>query len=316
MKNEGYKVEAVPSKGTMMMQAITDDIFENVVSMALLYGLVSGCTWIRVLMGLQVTETFGPLITAINRMSIDIFTFFIFYLFQLFAFSVIASMTFANVAEFDGIYHTCLYMFNATLGDYDFHIFDVYESFIPTYKYLGHAFIIIYLMLNLILLLNMVIAMMSETYANMNSERIGIYNYQILRVRPQYKFNKYYGGMVASIPPFNILNFLVSFPLYILWRNDLEKVKGLTKFVLSMNFYLFVLPLHILIFTVCNLVILPFAYLKTIVAKMILTSNGLIPASKVLVFIAIGIPQLLILQVYDLINFVKWTSDTKDRDKK
>jgi len=67
-------------------------------------------------------------------------------------------------------------MFNATFGSYDFAIFEVYNDLLPA-KYFGHFFMISFLAINMILLLNMVVAMMSDTYAIMGETRKGIYNY-------------------------------------------------------------------------------------------------------------------------------------------
>lgn len=50
--------------------------------------------------------------------------------------------------------------------------------------YIGHAFFILFIFLNLVLLLNMVIAMMADTYVQMDEVKAGIYNYQILSFHP------------------------------------------------------------------------------------------------------------------------------------
>jgi len=74
-----------------------EDINENFISIAMLLSLLSGLTWLRVIISMQATETFGPLITAVYRMIIDIGLFFFFYFMQLFAFSIIGSMAFFRV---------------------------------------------------------------------------------------------------------------------------------------------------------------------------------------------------------------------------
>ena len=56
-------------------------------------------------------------------------------------------------------------------------IFDVYKEDRPAIMYLGHFFMIFYLFVNLFLLLNMVFAMMADTYANMSEVKKGLYNY-------------------------------------------------------------------------------------------------------------------------------------------
>ena len=69
-----------------------------------------------------------------------------------------------------------LLLFGAAFGSYKFDWFDVYEEQ-PIKKYIGHIFLIMFIFINLILLLNMLIAMMSDTYAMMGEMKKGIYNF-------------------------------------------------------------------------------------------------------------------------------------------
>ena len=65
----------------------------------MLLSTIAGLTWFRILIALQVTELFGPLITAMFKMIIDIAQFLIIYLVQLMAFSIIFSMAFFDVQD-------------------------------------------------------------------------------------------------------------------------------------------------------------------------------------------------------------------------
>ena len=49
---------------------------------------------------------------------------------------------------------------------------------------MGQAFLIIFIFVNLVLLLNMVIAMMADTYAMMTEISKGVYNNAILSILP------------------------------------------------------------------------------------------------------------------------------------
>ena len=63
----------------MGMQDMIMDILDNFINFPLLISLVAGLVWLRVIISMQATETFGPLITAIWRMVMDIALFFFFY---------------------------------------------------------------------------------------------------------------------------------------------------------------------------------------------------------------------------------------------
>ena len=113
----------------------------------------------------------------------DIIQFLFIYVIQLVGFSIFGAMCFFHVQEFSGFYETVQIHFHASFGDYDLSMFDAYEDR-PLLKYFGHAYIILYLFINLLLLLNMVIAMMADTYAQMAEVKMGLYKYQILRIMP------------------------------------------------------------------------------------------------------------------------------------
>jgi len=182
-------------------------------------------------------------------------------------------------------------MFNATFGTYSFEIYDVYDDRIEI-KYIAHFFMFTYLFTNLILLINMVVAMMTDTYVMIGEIKQGIYNYQILRVLPMYQISKTYGGIIALTPPLNILCLLVA-PIYMFW-NDKKGLQRLTKFVMLLNFSVH-LVFYCAIFVTCNLIMLPFAYLKTVMAKFMLVHKRTISIVPALFYLLFGIPLLLIL---------------------
>ena len=216
-------------------------------------------------------------------------------------------MCFFEVLEFrDGLYESIILLFNATFGSYSFNWFKVLEQKSEVAMYFGHAYLVVFLSLNLLLLLNMLIAMMSDTYAIMGETRKGIYNYQVMRVLPVFGINKYFGGMIAMTPPLNIFCVFLA-PLYMIWRKDKKRLLDLNTSVLAFNYYIHLFFFSI-VYVVLNLIILPFAYLKTVASKILLAKNGSISVCSALVYIPIGIPMLLYLQVFDLVNFIVWSS--------
>ena len=57
--------------------------------------------------------------------------------------------------------------------------------------------------------------------------------------------------------------------------------------------YLPLLPVISTVFLAMNLILMPFAYLKTLIHKMNLVCKGKIPFTKCLLYLAIGLPLLL-----------------------
>lgn len=66
---------------------------------------------------------------------------------------------------------------------------------------------------------------------------------------------------------------------------------------------------------VLNAAMLPFAYLKTVFVKMTLSYRGVIRVSEVFVYLLIGLPMLMVLQVMDLVAYMQWSADTAAEKK-
>lgn len=145
----------------------------------------------------------------------------------------------------------------------------------------------------MILLLNMVVAMMTDTYAEMSMYKKGIYNYQIMKILPQYKVNQNYGGLIAWTHPLNLIS-VPLIPYYLYKRNDKQTLRKLTRFIMMVNYSLHQVICSVL-FVALNLLMLPFAYMKTILAKIRLAQAGAIRVSDVVLYVIIGIPLLLLL---------------------
>lgn len=256
----------VPGKEELYFEALMNDIREDeTTNIANQIACVSCLGWIRLLVSLQITKTFGPRIMTIISMAKDIGRFFIIFITQMFAFSIIASMVFYSVPEYDSIYHSFLAMFNTTFGNFDFTIFNAYpmDSFM---HFFGHGFLMFFIVTNLILLLNMVIAMMSDTYNTMNETLIGIYYHRVLLMMPSFHMDETYGGLGAASSPMNILS-LPFIPFY-LGNEETQKaqMQRVTRIVYVMQ-YMPCVMMFTMIFAMTNIILMPFAYLRTCTIK-------------------------------------------------
>ena len=112
---------------------------------------------------LQLTVTFGPLIRTTMAMLKDLIIFFLLFGLQLIAFSCVAILAFGMVKEFYTIYDAFIVYFQSAMGSWNFIIYDIMEE----KKYYGIVFHCLVILCNLLLLLNLVIAIMSDTYAKL-----------------------------------------------------------------------------------------------------------------------------------------------------
>ena len=95
---------------------------------------------------------------------------------------------------------------------------NIYDDLGEDKKYVGICFHMILITSNAILLINLVIALMSDTYTKLTDVKLGLYSQGIIEAIPCYKNNKYYGGLIVMIPPLNVLSFLL-LPCYLGIRN-------------------------------------------------------------------------------------------------
>ena len=167
---------------------------------------------------------------------------------------------------------------------------------------IGVYFVLIFVFLNVLLFLNVVIAMMADTYAMMTSMRKGIYNFNIIKSASVYKLDKYYGGIILLNTPLSVFSFLL-LPYYALVK-DKKRLETFNSRVYCSVYAIFVVFLAA-IFLALNLIMMPFAFIKTCVHKINLARMGIIPWCQPLVYFISGLPLLLISQVTDLWAFLK-----------
>lgn len=124
---------------------------------------------------------------------------------------------------------------------------------------MGIWYTVIFLLINLVLFLNLVIALLSTTYAYYEDKQLGLYYEVIVALFPTMEFDDKYGAVVCAQPPFNLMilpfQWITIFPL-----GD--------KFLVAYNkflchcLYLPIAGTFTFIFTVANAVYVPIAYFK------------------------------------------------------
>ena len=124
--------------------------------------------WIRVAMLFRITKLLGPLIKIIFALMRTFMLFFILYLLSLFSFSSVGILLFLEMDQFSSLYKAMIFLFGSSLGEFDFSVFDAITL---DYKEYGHAFYVFFLIVNLVLLLNLLIAILSKTYAILEPKR-------------------------------------------------------------------------------------------------------------------------------------------------
>ena len=227
---------------------------ENIEFEPYIYAIGSMCLWIKILFFFRLTRFLGPLFKIIQSMLSNIAIFMVLFITQLIIFGTVGNLLFNSMDAYQSFYITLKTLFSAALANYDFA--DLEGN--PRGEIVGDCFIIIFIILNNILLLNLLIAILSSTYAIFEGNKLVLYINEILKLRSSMQYNKSNSSLISTFPPWNIIAIL--FMPFIM----LSKGSTLANQIL---FHIEYVPCLILLFSIylaLNLVILPFTYLKGI----------------------------------------------------
>lgn len=304
-ENAGLSVTDEPTEELQYIEAYSTHNGKNEINMQFYIGVIVLLSYAKQLCALMVTEILGPIITTIMYMFADIKTFIVIWVIVLVMFTAVGILGFQEVVAIKTFGDGFIFWIQAALGDWDISVFDVYdESELnqPVKHKMGIYFTLIYVFINILVLLNVVIAMMADTYALMTSVRKGLYNYNIIKSASSYQTDKYYGGLLLLTAPFSIIGFFL-IPFYCCIKDKKRLERFNTRFYLFCH-VCFYIPLSC-IFVGLNLLMVPFAYLKTCIHKVNLFRQGIVSFVSCLAYVVIGLPILLYAQMTDLWAFFK-----------
>ena len=217
--------------------------------------------WGRFILMLQLTKSFGPIIRIIIVMIGEVLKFLFIWSIVLVAISSIASLLFGELPEFEVFTDVLFACFGMSMGNYEYGIFED----LSLGANIGKFFIIVSVIINTVVLMNFIIAILSDTYSKLSTQSLGIYYDGIIARIPIYEYNPRYGGLIVGTPPFNVLAILM-IPVYLLVKDQETLTNINDKFTRVLY-----LPLAIFftaIFTALNLLIVPIAYLAALMKKM------------------------------------------------
>ena len=168
------------------MRNIIYDIENDIFHTDYLLAAITALFWFRCLLLLQLSETFGPLIQMIYAMFLVFGQFTVLYLIELLTFSCIAALSLTDNPAFSNLFNAFRTYLSASLGEFDLHQYDEYPGFKGTF---GMALHILVLFINMILIINLLIAIMSDTYSRLASARVGLYWSSVIQEMPKYAYD-------------------------------------------------------------------------------------------------------------------------------
>jgi len=168
---------------------------------------------------LQFHPSFGPLFKMVAKMLTDFFQFLTIYAILLIMFAVSGNILFNLTipAYYGQLYLAMRTMFDASLANYDFSVFES-DSLTSTNQVIGNIYLFIAVLLFNVLILNFIIAILSNTFNVYEPMSKGLYLIQILDHRPIKTYDEKYGALLSAQPPLN-LHTIVGSPVYIFKSN-------------------------------------------------------------------------------------------------
>ena len=285
--------------------------------------IITVTIWLRFLLMLQLTRTFGPMLRIIISMFGEVLKFLVIWSVVLLCLTSVATLLFGELEAYSKFVDVSFISFDTGLGNYDLTAFETLKMS----ELVGQVFLVIAVLINGVVLLNFIIAILADTYSKLSKQSLGIYYDGVIARIPVYEDDSRYGGLIVGLPPMNVLAlFMAPFYCCIKDENRLRKLNDrFTKVIFA--------PVALIItafFVASNLVLLPFAYLAALykkaqllreknkldtrIASMTLKKASVVSWTDILVFTILGIPLLLFAQVKDAWNFLSliYRDDTKE----
>ena len=201
---------------------------------------------------------------------------------------------------------------SSALGDFDLDQYEDLEGWKSKFGLFLHLTV---LFMNLILMLNLLIALLTESYQVLNCVRTGLFWSYVINEMPKLAYDAHYG--ILSMPPF-IFSWMSFLALPFLWFiKDKLTLKSINRICFNIVYFPIAVVL-LIIFMVVNFALVPFAYLKTILHKSLLTKRykSKDNCQKLAYFIFVGIPILLVSQFTDAVRFWHHSYDDVERKHK
>ena len=164
---------------------------------------------------MQYNESIGPLIKIVGKMQQDFVNFVVLYCLMIVMFGIVGNLNFIyDLPEFEGMFESLLTVIDASLGNYDITIFDRVPN--ENMAFVGKIYMISIIVMFNILLMNLIIAILANTYSNFESGSTGLYLSKILSTRDEVEYDENYGAFLSAMPPVNILQFPFILPAIVI----------------------------------------------------------------------------------------------------
>jgi len=275
--------------------------------------------WTRITGILLTFKDIGPLIRMIYLLSYQTAKYLIVYASYITCFSGIFTSIFYRVSsQFSSFSLTFTTLFGGFIYNFDTFGFDKNQIF-------GAIMVLSYVTLSGIILINLLIALLSNVYKNLSLEVDASHRSVLINYFRRYKWNRQYGFLLLLTTPINICNLFALF-FFILLRKKYS-IEILSTYITKIFYMIFYFPFMLILSIFYNIILIPFCYIKGIINTIFYEkqskSNFLKKIFNLINWITLGplfLSYILIREVYSMFLTVFQPFDVitteKDRIKK
>jgi len=275
--------------------------------------------WSRITGILLTFKDIGPLIRMIYLLGIQTMKYLVVYALYIACFSAVFTSIFYRVSDqFSSFSITLTTLFGGFINNLN--AFEFRND-----QILGAILLIFYVTLSGIILINLLIALLSNIYRSLSLEVDASHRSVLITYFRRYKWNKQYGFLLFLTTPLNFVNF-IALPFFFLFRKKYSMEILSTK-ISKILYLIFYFPLMLILSIFYNIILLPICYLKGIINVLVYERQSktnflfkLYSFIKWLIFAPIFLVYILIRDIYYMFITVfrsfNVTSSEKDRIKK
>ena len=216
------------------------------------YALLVVPVWLKFINFFHATRTVGPLLKIINKMAQDIFNFLTLACLVILLFSCVGLILFFRNGKFMSFGDALVTLYSWMLGDFSFD--DMADEGLK-----GSIFMAVYLLISLVLLLNLLIAVLSSTFAQLESHGVGLYLQSLIDEFPRYSYHPTLNFLTFHSPPFQFLS--------LIFLSCAKRRASKCATVLEAVYYI---PLFLMVLAgivIVDVAIFPFAYYAILETK-------------------------------------------------
>mmetsp|Transcript_13351 Transcript_13351/g.20858 ORF Transcript_13351/g.20858 Transcript_13351/m.20858 type:complete len:150 (-) Transcript_13351:1640-2089(-) len=135
----------------------------------------------------------------------DFMNFVVIYTILLSMFCIVGNLNFLfDLSAFETLFDSLITILDASMGNYDFSIFDGIEGNANLLNF-GKSYLMVGVIIFTILILNLIIAILSNTYNQQEGQSNGLYLAKILSTRDEVSYDENYSAFLSAMSPLNCI---------------------------------------------------------------------------------------------------------------